>query len=314
MPGIDSTVIELLKTQILGLYGFLKLSNKCHEIWSSDHFRGDPRKCSCFSKICTVQATLGVKNKWFFIRVPRGLFGFNISLPYVGTSSEWRWGSSGSRMVLRRCGVANNLIWFEISRKWAAPERCMYIGKSIGSIKKCVCTNVLWFLWKTRNVCIIMFQSFLKNIRKFQEHFSHDNSYHRNRCVLNYSQKSRHPVRSIVIFDQFPEGCIVIKSYCVVRDHKSIYIRPWHFFQKKFDGILFSNFPGPIPNPGKLLNRISVHPPTSDRHRCVWWVQNTKNLVGFYSLSGETPGLIAKFHDTKSCSTTLKKSRDLRLE
>ena len=31
MPGIDSTVIELLKTQILGLCYFLKLSNKCHE-------------------------------------------------------------------------------------------------------------------------------------------------------------------------------------------------------------------------------------------------------------------------------------------
>ena len=192
-PGIDREVVAVQHIQILDLCYFLKLSNKCHEIWSSDHFRGDPRKCSCFSKICTVQATLGVKNKWFFIRVPRGLFGFNISLPYVGTSSEWRWGSSGSRMVLRRCGVANDLTWFEISRKWAAPERCMYIGKSIESTKKCVCTNVLWFLWKTRNVCIIMFQSFLKNIRKFQEHFSHDNSYHRNRCVLNYSQKSRHP-------------------------------------------------------------------------------------------------------------------------
>ena len=150
-----------------------------------------------------VQTTSGVKNKWFFIRVPRGLFGFDISLPYVGTSSEWRWGSFGSRMVLRRCGVANDLTWFEISRKWAAPERCMYIGKSIGSIKKCMCTNDLWFLWKTRNVCIIMFQSFLKNIRKFQEHFSHDNSYHRNRCVLNYSHKSRHSVRSIVISVQF---------------------------------------------------------------------------------------------------------------
>ena len=36
MPGIDSTVIELLKTQILGLCYFLKWSKKCHEIWPSD--------------------------------------------------------------------------------------------------------------------------------------------------------------------------------------------------------------------------------------------------------------------------------------
>ena len=101
-----------------------------------------------FPRYARYRPLWGVKNKWFFIRVPRKLFGFNISLPYVGTSSEWRWGSSGSRMVLRRCGVANDLTWFEISRKWAAPERCMYIGKSIESIKKCVCTNVLWFLKK----------------------------------------------------------------------------------------------------------------------------------------------------------------------
>ena len=120
------------------------------------------------------------------------------------------------------------------------------------------------------------------------------------------------PVRSIVIFVRFTEGCMYIKSHCVVRDHKSIYIRPWHFFQKKFDEILFSNFPGPIPNPGKLLNRISKHPPLRNRHGDVWWGQNAKSTLGFYSLSGETSGLMARFHHT--CSTTLKRSRDLRSE
>ena len=33
MPGIDSIVNELLKTQILGLWNCFKLSKKSHEIW-----------------------------------------------------------------------------------------------------------------------------------------------------------------------------------------------------------------------------------------------------------------------------------------
>ncbi len=40
IPGIDNTVIELLKTQILGLYGFLKLQNNRHENQVSD--QGSP--------------------------------------------------------------------------------------------------------------------------------------------------------------------------------------------------------------------------------------------------------------------------------
>ena len=36
MPGIDSIVNELLKTQILGLWNFFKLSKKSHEIWPLD--------------------------------------------------------------------------------------------------------------------------------------------------------------------------------------------------------------------------------------------------------------------------------------
>ena len=40
MPGIDSTVTKLLKTRILGLCGFLKWSNKCHENQLSD--QGSP--------------------------------------------------------------------------------------------------------------------------------------------------------------------------------------------------------------------------------------------------------------------------------
>ena len=122
-PGIDREVVAVQHIQILDLCYFLKLSNKCHEIWPSDHFRGDPGKCSCFSKICTVQATLGVKNKWFFIRVPRGLFGFQHFPPL-----RWHivrgilWISDG--LASMWCCKRFDLIWdfSEMSR-----SRAMYV-------------------------------------------------------------------------------------------------------------------------------------------------------------------------------------------
>ena len=69
------TVIELLITQILGLCYFLKLSNKCHEIWPSGHDYGVSRKWSCFHRFAKVQSTLGVKKRWYFNRLPMKQFG-----------------------------------------------------------------------------------------------------------------------------------------------------------------------------------------------------------------------------------------------
>ena len=66
IPGIDSTVIELLKTQILGLCYFLKLSNKCHEIWPSGRDDDEPRKWSGFSRFAKVRSTLRVNKRRYF--------------------------------------------------------------------------------------------------------------------------------------------------------------------------------------------------------------------------------------------------------
>ena len=75
MPGIDSTVIELLNTQILGLCYFLKLSNKCHENWPSGHDGDEPRKWPGFHRFAKVRSTLRVKKRRYFARLPMKQFG-----------------------------------------------------------------------------------------------------------------------------------------------------------------------------------------------------------------------------------------------